>query len=118
MHAQSSAWHLFCSSTEISSIVRLLILFLILLLKLAAANSSFLIYIIKEIVVRILLHVKLAHLLIEHITQFVDVLLFACRDKEAVVVHLCHPSALEVVESEILASGGSEVVGIFLHPCI
>ena len=61
---------------------------------------------------------KLAHLLIEHITQFVDVLLFACRDKEAVVVHLCHPSALEVVESEILASGGSEVVGIFLHPCI
>ena len=61
---------------------------------------------------------ELAHLLIKHLAQLIDILLFACRDKEAVVLHLCHPCALKIVERYILTSGRSEIVRFLLHPCI
>ena len=41
---------------------------------------------IQEVVVRILLHVQLSYLLVEHIAELLDVLLVLCRDEEAVVV--------------------------------
>ena len=53
----------------------LLLLFLLLL-------SLLLNYFVKEIIIRILLHMKLAHLLIQHLAQLVDVLLLLRADEQ------------------------------------
>lgn len=70
----------------------------------------------EEIVVRIFLHVKLAHAAVDEILQFVDVLALTGGDEDAVVAEAGHPSFLQLAEREVFARGRREVVGLFFHP--
>ncbi len=53
--------------------------------------------------------------LIEARFQFVDVDALACRDEDAVVVHLCHPTLFEFLQRDIFAKTRCEVVVVLLY---
>ena len=55
-------------------------------------------YLIKEVIIRILLHVQFTHTLIEHLAKLINILLLTGRDKQAVTLHLRHPSLFEFVQ--------------------
>ena len=64
----------------------------------------------QEVVVGVFLHVELSDAVVERALELVDGYVLACADKEAVAVHRGHPHASQLVEREVLARGGREVV--------
>ena len=60
---------------------------------------------------------QLAHLLVEHLLEILDILSLACRDEQAVVGKLVHPGLLEFVKGDVLTGLRGEVILLLLYVC-
>ena len=55
------------------------------------------------------------HACINYTLQFLQIDLLTGRDKEAIILHLCHPSLHQFLECQVFLCSGGKVVSRFLH---
>ena len=72
--------------------------------------NFFFVGLIKKVIIGVLLYVQFLYTLINYTLQLLHVDFFTGRDKEAVILHLCHPCLHQFFKCQVFLGSGGKVL--------